>query len=154
MLSEEERKEIEMEVRKNLRKRAAVSEALKIVQRHHGWVSNNNLKDAAGYLNMTEDEVDSVGTCYNFVFRKPVGRHLILVCDSVSCWIMGYEKILEHLKNRLGINFGETTEDGRFTLLPVVCLGACDCAPAMMIDDTLYGNLEPSGIDRILETYK
>ena len=72
---------------------------------------------------------------------------MILVCDSVSCWVMGYEQVCEYLRDRLGIDLGETTADGRFTLLPVVCLGACDHAPAMMIDDELHGDLTPEKID-------
>ncbi|MGA8282444.1 MAG: NAD(P)H-dependent oxidoreductase subunit E, partial [Desulfobacterales bacterium] len=85
--------------------------------------------------------------------RKPVGRHVILVCDSVSCWIMGYDRILARLKERLGIGFGETTADGRFTLLPNVCLGACDHAPVMMIDEDLYLDVGPQMLDRILDQY-
>lgn len=103
---------------------------------------------------MTADELDSVATFYNFIFRKPVGRHVILICDSVSCWIMGYDRILERLKERLGIGFGETTTDGRFTLLPNVCLGACDHAPVMMIDEDLHIEVDPQMLDRILTQYE
>jgi NADH-quinone oxidoreductase subunit E len=102
---------------------------------------------------MTPAELDAVATFYNLIFRKPVGKHVILVCDSVSCWIMGYERILQHLRDRLGIVLGETTADGVFTLLPIVCLGACDQAPAMMIDDELYGDLDAAKIDEILANY-
>jgi len=83
-----------------------------------------------------------------------VGRHVIMLCDSVSCWIMGYDHMREHLKAKLGIDFGETTPDNRFTLLPIVCLGACERAPAMTIDNDLYGNLDPAGIDGLLEGCK
>ena len=103
---------------------------------------------------MTADEIDSVANFYNLIFRKPVGRHVILICDSVSCWVNGYEKLREHLRNRLGINPGGTTPDQRFTLLPIVCLGACGSAPAMMIDGDLHGNLDAAAIDGILERYK
>jgi NADH-quinone oxidoreductase subunit E len=99
---------------------------------------------------MTPDELDNVATFYNLIFRKPVGRHVILLCDSVSCWIMGYERLREAFKNRLGIDFGETTPDERFTFLPIVCLGTCDHAPAMMIDDELYRDLDPAKLDEIL----
>ncbi|HEX8949573.1 MAG TPA: NAD(P)H-dependent oxidoreductase subunit E, partial [Dissulfurispiraceae bacterium] len=77
-----------------------------------------------------------------------------LICDTVSCYIMGYNEMRGHLKARLGIDLGETTEDGKFTLLPVPCLGACDHAPAMMIGDELYGNLTPERIDEILGKYE
>ena len=103
---------------------------------------------------MSATDLDAVATFYNFIFRRPVGRHVILVCDSVSCWIMGYDTIADHLQHRLGIGFGETTNDGRFTLLPNVCLGACDRAPAMMIDDQLYGELDAEKIDDILASFE
>jgi NADH-quinone oxidoreductase subunit E len=102
---------------------------------------------------MTVDELEGVASFYNLIFRKPVGRHVILICDSISCWIMGYERMREHLTTRLGINLGETTADGRFTLLPIDCLGACDHAPALMIDDDLHGDLDPEKIDEILNKY-
>lgn len=153
MLTEEERKEIDAEIAKYDRRRAADVEALKIVQKHRGWVSDESLKDVARHLGMTADELDSVGTCYNLVFRKPVGRHIILVCDSVSCWLMGHERILEHIERRLGIKPGQTTADGRFTLLPMACLGACDKAPVMMVDEQFYGELDPAKVDQILDEY-
>src|SRR5919106_7091138 len=143
MLSDLERQEIMAELHHYEQKRAACIDALKIVQRHRGWVSEEHIHDIAGLLEMTPDELDSVATFYNLIFRKPVGRHVILLCDSVSCWIMGYMRLREHLKARLGIRLGETTADGRFTLLPIVCLGTCDHAPALMIDDELYRDLDP-----------
>jgi NADH-quinone oxidoreductase subunit E len=154
MLTEDERKEIGAEVQHYDQKRAACVEAMKIVQRHRGWVSDRSIRDIAEFLDMTPDELDSVATFYSLIFRKPVGRHVILVCDSVTCWIMGYEDLLAHLTNRLGIGLGETSKDGRFTLLPVSCLGACDHAPAMMIGDDLYYDLDREKIDRILERYE
>ena len=154
MLTKEEKKEIEAEFPRYEQKRAVSVEALKIVQRNRGWVSDDTLSDVAEFLEMTPAELDAVATFYNLIFRKPVGKHIILVCDSVSCWIMGYERIRQHLQERLGIALGETSADGVFTLLPIVCLGACDQAPAIMIDDQLYGNLDPAKIDDILSTYR
>jgi NADH-quinone oxidoreductase subunit E len=135
-------------------KRAACIEALKVVQQHRGWVSDEALDEVAELLEMTPDELDGVATFYNLIFRKPVGRHVILICDSVSCWIMGYDNLRGHLRSRLGIDLGETTADGRFTLLPSVCLGACDRAPVMMVDDDLHLDLTPERIDQILAGYK
>jgi len=154
MLSEAERLEIETELAHYDHKRAACVEALKIMQRHRGWVSDDSLRDLAEYLEMTPDELDGVATFYNLVFRKPLGRHTILICDSVSCWIMGYENLRQHLTARLGIDLGGTTADGRFTLLPQTCLGACDHAPAMMVDEELYQDLTPERIDQILAAYE
>ncbi len=151
MLTEEERREIEAEIHQYAQKRAACIDALKIVQRRRGWVSDENIRDLAEFLEMTPDELDSVATFYNLIFRRPVGRRVILICDSVSCWIMGYESIRAHLTARLGIKLGETSADGEFTLLPIACLGACDHAPALMINDELYQDLNASGLDQILE---
>jgi NADH-quinone oxidoreductase subunit E len=153
MLTEQEKTEIREEMKKYEQKRAAGPEALKIVQRHRGWISDENLSDIARFLDMTDEELDSVATCYNLIFRRPVGRHIVLICDSVTCWIMGYEDLFNHLKQRLGVGLGQTTSDGRFTLLPVACLGACDKAPAMMIDDKLYVDLNISKLDDIIELY-
>jgi len=154
LLSEEEVREIRSALEHYEQKQAASIDALKIVQRHRGWVSDENLKDVAGLLEMSSDQLDGVATFYNLIFRKPVGKHVILVCDSVSCWIMGYQGIRAHLTARLGVEPGQTTSDGRFTLLPIVCLGACDHAPVMMIDDVLYQDLDPEKIDRIIESYR
>ncbi|HET7062276.1 MAG TPA: NADH-quinone oxidoreductase subunit NuoE [Nitrosospira sp.] len=150
MLSEQEREEIEAHSRHYPDRRAVCIEALQIIQRHRGWVSDEGLADVAEALQMTLAELEGVATFYNMVFRQPVGKHVILLCDSVSCWIMGYEKLRDHLTRRLGIEFGQTTADGRFTLLPNVCLGACDHAPAMMVDDAHYQDLDPARIDEIL----
>jgi NADH-quinone oxidoreductase subunit E len=154
MLTEEERKEIEKEVQEYPYRHAACIEALRIVQDHRRWISDENIRDIADYLQMSKEEVDSIATFYNLVFRKPVGEHVILICDSISCWILGYEQIREHLTNRLGIGFGETTPDGKFTLLTIPCLGTCDHAPAMMIGNILYQDLTPDKIDTILDSIK
>lgn len=153
MLTDAERDEIEQELAHYPDKRAACVEALKIVQRHRTWISDESLKDVAAFLDMTPDELDGVATFYNLLYRRPVGRHVILLCDSISCWIMGCERLQEDLERRLGTELGGTTPDGRFTLLPIVCLGACDHAPAMMIDDDLHGDVAPDKVDRILESY-
>jgi NADH-quinone oxidoreductase subunit E len=87
------------------------------------------------------------------IFRQPVGRHVILLCDSVTCWIMGYDRLRQHLTSRLGIQLGETSPDGRFTLLPIVCLGTCDHAPALMIDNDLHRDLDPTKLDAIVAKY-
>jgi NADH-quinone oxidoreductase subunit E len=153
MLTEQERQEIADEARHYPERRAVCIEALKIVQQRRGWVSDEALRDLAGFLEMTPEELEGVATFYNLVFRRPVGRHVILLCDSVSCWIMGCERIRGELTARLGIRPGETTADGRFTLLPIVCLGTCDHAPALMIDEDLHRDLDPGALDGILERY-
>ena len=154
MLTSQERHEIHAEIAAAPTKRSVASDVLKIVQRHHGWVCDEAIKDVAALLDMTSAELDGVATFYNGIYRRPVGRHVILICDSISCWIMGYHPIREQLQSRLGIGLGETTADGRFTLLPTACLGLCEQAPAMMIDETVHGNLTPEKVDEILERYE
>lgn len=154
MLTEREKQEIETELKRYEHKRAGCVDALKIVQRHRGWVSDEAVTDVAGILEMTPDELDDVATFYNLIFRKPVGRHVILLCNTISCWIVGQQEVFDHLKLRLGIDWGQTTTDGGFTLLPVPCLGACDHAPVMMIDDELYGDLTPQRLDEILGRFR
>jgi len=154
MLSPEERDEIEAEMPKYPNKQAVCIDAMKIVQRHRGWISDESIRDIAEFLNMSADDLDSVATFYNLIYRKPIGRHMILLCNSVSCWIMGYERLRERLCQRLQIEPGKTTSDGRFTLLPIVCLGTCDHAPALMIDNDLHRDLTPDSAEQILESYR
>jgi len=153
MLSPQERKEIEAELAHYPHKSAVSIDAMKIVQKHRGWVSDESIRDIAGFLEISPDELDGLATFYNLIYRKPVGRHVILVCNSVSCWIMGYERLRERLCERLGIKLGETTVDGRFTLLPIVCLGACDHAPVLMVNGDLHSDVEPDSAERTLEKY-
>jgi NADH-quinone oxidoreductase subunit E len=154
MLSEEEIKEIQEEIKQYPYPAVACIDALKIVQHHHGWVSDESVKDIAELLKISNEEVDGVATFYSRIYRKPVGRNIILICDSVSCMVMGYESIYEYISIKLGITFGQTTVDGRFTLLPNSCLGDCDNAPAMMINNDHYNRLTTDKIDELLAIYK
>lgn len=154
MLSVEEKNEIEHAVSQVPYRKAAAIEALKIIQNHRRWVSDDSLKELAVHMEMSTEELDSVATFYNLIFRRPVGRHIILLCDSISCWVMGHENIHEKFKETLGIDYGQTTADDRFTLLPNPCLGTCDCAPALMIDNDLYRNVDLSKLNEILDRYK
>lgn len=154
MLSKEEIERIEKEAAKFPVKSAASIEALKIVQDKQKWVSDEALAEVAGILGMSVTELENVATFYNVIFRKPVGRHVIFLCDSISCYVMGYENILELLNKKLGISYGETTKDDRFTLLPIQCLGNCDQAPAMMVDNDLHSNLTSEKIDELLQKYQ
>jgi len=157
MLSAEELKEIEHELAHYEQPSAATIEALKIVQKHRGWVSDEAVKAIAEKLRTSAADVDSVATFYNLIFRKPVGRHVIFVCDSVSCYVMGYDGLRAKLERKLGIKYGQTTPDNRFTLLPICCLGTCDKAPAMLIDQDLHRGLEDiseQSLAELLEGYQ
>ena len=154
MLTEKEIQEIDHEITLYPVRSAACIEALKIVQEHRGWVSDENIKDIAQHLEMPAEEVDGVATFYNMIFRKPVGKNIILVCDSVTCYMMGHENIYANISNKLGIKWGETSADKRFTLLPNPCLGDCDHAPAIMVNKDHYNKVKPEQVDEILEKYK
>lgn len=132
---------------------AACIEALKIVQRRYGWVPDEAIPAVAEALGLPPANVEGVATFYSLIFRQPVGRHVILLCDSSSCFLNDYEALRAAFQEKLGIGYGQTTADGRFTLLPVCCLGACDRGPALMIDDDTFGPVRPEDIDELLEAY-
>jgi NADH-quinone oxidoreductase subunit E len=154
MLKAEEIREIEGEIAILPQRSSACIGALKIVQRHRGWVDDTGLADVAAFLGMSVDEVDGVATFYNLIFRRPVGRHVILACNSVSCWLLGGERVRARLREVLGVEEGETTADGRFTLLTIPCLGNCDHAPAAMVDDDLHHDLTPETLEAALQRYR
>jgi len=154
MLTDIEKKEIMEEAGQYPYPAVACIDALKIVQHHRGWVSDDSVKDIAQLLEISNEDVDGVATFYSRIYRKPVGRNVILICDSISCMIMGYESMYEYISLKLGIHFGETTNDGRFTLLPNSCLGDCDHAPAMMVNNDHYNKLTFEKIDELLSNYK
>ena len=154
MLTSDEREEIEAEFAHYPDKKSLCIDAMRIVQKHRGWISDDALRDIGDLLGVSTTELDGVASFYNLLFRRPVGRHVIYLCDSVSCWIMGYAHIQQRLSKELSIGLGETTLDDRFTFLPIVCLGACDHAPVTMIDEDTHLDLEPGKIGNILERYK
>lgn len=153
-LSETERSAIEHEMHHYEDPRAASIEALKIVQKERGWVPDGAADAIGAILGIPASDVEGVATFYSQIFRQPVGRHIIRVCDSMTCFIGGHENVLGSIKSELGIVPGQTTADGRFTLLPVCCLGNCDKAPALMIDDETFGDVQPEGVVQLLESFQ
>lgn len=153
-LSAEEIAEIDHEMTLYPDKKAVGLEALKIVQKHQGWVSDESLLAISKYLNVPVADLEGVATFFNLVYREPVGKRVILFCRSVSCWITGCESIRSHIKTRLGIDYGETTSDGEYTMIPVPCLGDCDKGPVMMVGEDLHRHLTPEKVDEIIAAYK
>lgn len=153
-LSEVERHEIEEEMHHYPDTRAASIGALRIVQKHRGWVPDAAIAIVAKMIGTDAADLEGVATFYSLIFRQPVGRHVITVCDSISCHLTGYDELKAALEKKLGIRLGQTTPDQRFTLLPICCLGACDRGPTMMIGDDLHGDVSPAGLDKILGAYK
>lgn len=154
VMSDEERHEIEHCLHHYDDNRAASIDALKIVQKKHGWVPDEAIAPIGEILGIPASDVEGVATFYNLIFRRPVGRHVIKICDSISCFLTGYDEVREAISAQLRINLGQTTADGRYTLLPICCLGACDKGPVLMIDDDTHGNLSPETIPALLEQYK
>ncbi|MCU7920547.1 MAG: NAD(P)H-dependent oxidoreductase subunit E [Candidatus Thiodiazotropha sp. (ex Dulcina madagascariensis)] len=133
-------------------KQSAVMGALMILQDDNGgWLTTQLMDDIAAYLDMPAIAVYEVATFYSMYELKPVGKHKICVCTNVSCMTNKSDIIVEHLEKKLGIRFGQVTEDGRFSLKEVECLGACGGAPMMQIGKQYYENLTPEIVDAILE---
>ncbi len=153
-LSETEKSAIQHEMHHYEDPRAASIEALKIVQKERGWVPDGAIGAIADILGIPASDVEGVATFYSQIFRQPVGRHVIRYCDSVVCFINGYQTIQAALEQKLNIKPGQTTSDERFTLLPVCCLGNCDKGPTMMIDDDTHSHLKVEQLDQLLEQYK
>lgn len=152
-LSEAELAEIHHEMGHYEDPRAASIEALKAVQKHRGWVPDEAIGAIATVIGIPASDVEGVATFYNMIFRRPVGRHVIKVCDSISCFLTGYDALRDALMAHTGLGYGETGADGRYTLLPVCCLGNCDKGPTLMIDDDTHGPVAPADVPALLERY-
>ena len=133
--------------------RATSIAALKIVQHRHGWVPDGAIPAIANALGVPASDIEGVATFYNLIFRRPVGRHVIKICDSVACFLTGYDQVRDAFCKQLGVRLGQTSADGRFTLLPICCLGACDKGPVLMIDEDTHGDVAPETIAQLLERY-
>lgn len=134
--------------------RQLIVDVLRAIQNHHGWVPDAGVELAGSILGLSALQIEEIATFYDKIYRQPVGRKVIHVCDSICCWSRDGEHVYDYLLQKLGIAPGRTTADGQFTLLPTCCLGACGDAPAMMIGLTTYGRLTPELVDAILEKEK
>ncbi len=135
-------------------RRGALLPTLYVAQKEYGWLSQEALEEAAKALNLPPATVKGVATFYAMYKHKPMGRHLIQLCTNVACMIMGAERLVDLLKERYGLEPGGTTEDGRFSLVIMECIGACDRAPAMLVDTDFHSDLNENNIFEILEKYE
>ncbi len=149
--SEEGKKKLSEILASYPEKRPAMLPVLHLAADEFGYVGQEVAEYVAELLDVPVIKVHEVLSFYTLIPTKPLGRHHIQVCRNIACYLRGHENILEHLKQRLGIEVGETTEDGRFTLSTVECLGACEIAPMMQVDKDYYGNLTPAAVDKLLE---
>jgi len=150
MLPDELKMELIQKIAATDHPRELVVDVMFAMQDHYGYLCDAAVTETAALVGMTTVEVDELATFYPFIYREPVGRYVIHVCDSVICWMDGHESLQNHLMQRLGIAMGETTADGLFTLLPVCCIGYCDRAPAILINKKVYGELTPEKLDDII----
>ena len=155
LITEESRADIDQWIAKYPadRRESACMPALRILQEQNGgWLTTELMDAVAEYLDMPAIAVYEVATFYSMYEMKPVGRHKICVCTNISCLLCGSDDIVKHLNDKLGIKFGEITEDGKFSLKEVECLGACAGAPMMQIARKYHENLTPEKIDAILDS--
>jgi NADH-quinone oxidoreductase subunit E len=151
MVSEDLRKRLKKIVENAHDPREALVDVIMEYQRRTHWLDEAHIEEIAEITGISPLQVDELTTFYNLMFRKPVGKRVILICDSISCSMMGSDTLIQYLCNTLNIDLGGTTQDGMFTLLPICCLGNCGEAPAMLIGEKLYGNLIPEKIEEILK---
>jgi len=151
-LSEAARVEIEQTLGRYPNRRSAILPVLWVLQRELGWLPPAALRHAARTVEMPEPEVFGVATFYTMFNLQPIGRHHLQVCMTLSCSLMGADRLFRHLESRLGIGHGETTPDGRFTLRRVECLAACGGAPCLQLNDRYVEHLDEAAADRLLET--
>jgi NADH-quinone oxidoreductase subunit E len=154
MLPKELKESLEKQIAHADHPRELVVDVMLALQDHYGYLSDEAVEEVAVLLGMTPLQVEEVATFYTFTYREPVGKYVIHVCDSVICWMDGYESLKDYLCKKLAIAVGATTVDGLFTLLPACCIGYCDLSPAMLINRKVYGHLTPEKIDSILEKLK
>jgi NADH-quinone oxidoreductase subunit E len=152
MIPESLKNELKSRIAAAVTPREAAVDVMKVLQAHCGWLTDGAVGEAAELLGLTPLQVEELATFYEMIYRRPVGKRVIHVCDSISCWAVGGETMMDHLAERLGVEPGGMTADGMFTLLPCCCLGNCGEGPTMMIGDSLYGRLTPERIDGILDT--
>lgn len=133
------------------RRRSAILPALYLVQHQQGYITANAMRYVAGLLGITAADVEDVVSFYTMFYTKPVGKFVVNVCRTLSCALNGAERVTEEICSRLGIKPGETDSSGTFTLVEVECLGACDRAPVVMVNDSWHECLKPEDAGRLLD---
>jgi NADH-quinone oxidoreductase subunit E len=151
MLPKELLEKLQIDISKVDHPRELAVDTMFVLQNYYGYLTDEALEEGARLLGMTPLELEELATFYDFIYREPVGRYVIHVCDGVVCWMNGYESVMDYLSKKLAIKPGETTEDGLFTILPTACIGYCDLSPAMLINGRPYGPLTAEKIDDILQ---
>ena len=154
MLSESACQQIQKLISQYPQKRSALIPSLHLVQKELGYISQDAMAEIARMFDLSPNEVHEVVSFYTMFHRKPVGKYVLQVCTNISCQLCNAEGIMSHLTKKLGIKPGETTEDKRFTLLEVECLGSCGTSPVVQINDDYYEDLTSEKLDKILDSLK
>lgn len=154
MIPTQLRQELEQRVAQAITPREAAVDVMKGLQRHYGWLTDEAVAESALLLGLSLLQVEELATFYEMIYRRPVGRVVVHVCDSISCWAMGGETLLRQLEVHLGIAAGATTADNAVTLLPCCCLGNCGNGPALMIGDRLFGPVSPEQATAIIADHR
>jgi NADH-quinone oxidoreductase E subunit len=154
MLSTETQQKIESLKKVYETHQSALIPALHVAQADQGWLSEETQREVAQLLGLTAQSVRQVVTFYTMFHQKPVGRHMIQVCRNLSCSLLGGQRLQKQIQEKLGLEDGETTQDGRFTYVSVECLGSCGTAPVLMVNDRYHENVTPQHVDRLLEELK
>ena len=152
MLSESACKQIQDLISQYPRKRSALIPSLHLVQKELGYISRDTMREIAEIFEISPNEVHEVTSFYTMFHRNPVGKYVLQVCTNISCQLCNAEGIMDHLTNRLGIKPGETSPDGKFTLVEVECLGSCGTSPVVQINDDYHEELTPEKLDKILDS--
>lgn len=153
MLSDDAQERIRLAALRYQDRRAALLPALRIAQEEFGHLSEDAMRSVAAALGIPEPDVYGTATFYSLLRRRPSGMHVISVCHNLPCTLMGAEPLIDHLREKLGVGEGEVTADGRFSYQRIECIGRCDGAPAMLVDEDYHGDLTPEKINGILERY-
>jgi NADH-quinone oxidoreductase subunit E len=154
MINPELYEELKQKISQAEHPREMAVDVMVALQNVYGYLSDEAMQEAAGLLSMTLVELEELATFYDFIYRRPVGKYIIHICDGIVCWMNGYETVRGYLCRKLGIGVGETTADGLFTILPTACLGYCDLSPAMLLNRRAYGPLNPAKIDEIVDALR
>jgi NADH-quinone oxidoreductase subunit E len=154
MIPENLKTDLQSRIAHAITPREAVVDVMKALQTYYGWLTDEAVTEAAELLGLSTLQVEELATFYEMIYRRPVGKNVIHVCDSISCWALEGETLLACIAEHLGIKAGETTADGSFTLLPCCCLGNCIEAPAMMIGDRICGRVTPEKAVSLIAEYR
>ena len=154
MLSADARQKVEALKTRYETNQSALIPALHVAQADQGWLSPETQREVSEILGVSEQSVRAVVTFYTMFHQRPVGKYLLQVCRNLSCCLLGGQRLTKQISERLGIDEGETTKDGRFTLITVECLGSCGTAPVIMVNDAYHESVSPEGLDRLLAELK